>query len=70
MLERVQRMLRTGEVVTYNGRKLAMRPQSILLHGDTPGAVDLGKAIRDEIEAYGGQIVCLSRLQRRRRTKT
>ena len=63
VLERVQKMLRTGEVITYSGRKLAMRPDSILLHGDTSGAVVLGKAIREAIEACGGKVVCLSRQQ-------
>ena len=28
-----------------------MRPRSILLHGDTPGAVALARAVRREIEA-------------------
>ena len=31
-------------------------------HGDTPGALDLAKAIRQEIELTGGRIVPVSRL--------
>ena len=38
-----------------------MRPASILLHGDTDGAVGLAKAIRKEIETCGGRIVPVSR---------
>ena len=30
-----------------------MRPQSILLHGDTPGAVALGKRLRALVENAG-----------------
>ena len=39
-----------------------MRPHSILVHGDTPGAVALARAIRQEIHAAGGQVVSVSRL--------
>jgi 5-oxoprolinase (ATP-hydrolysing) subunit A len=62
VLDRVQRLLREGIVMTYDGRPLPMRPQSILVHGDTPGAVALARAIRREIEASGGRVVPVSRL--------
>jgi UPF0271 protein len=62
VIERVRRMLDRGEVVTYSEKPLKMRPQSILLHGDTPGALELAKAIRQEIELTGGRIVPVSRL--------
>jgi 5-oxoprolinase (ATP-hydrolysing) subunit A len=59
--ERVRRILRKGEIVTYNGKTLAMRPASILLHGDTGGAVELARTIRKEVEASGARIVPISR---------
>jgi UPF0271 protein len=62
VLERVRRLLRDGIVLAYDGQPLAMRPQSILVHGDTPGAVALARAIRMEIEAAGGQVVPVSQL--------
>ena len=37
-----------------------MNARSILLHGDTPGAVGLARTIRREIEAGGGRIVPIS----------
>jgi UPF0271 protein len=61
VLERVRRLLDDGTVITYSGRKLAMSARSILLHGDTPGAVALARTIRREIEASGGRIVPISR---------
>lgn len=61
VLERVNRILRTSEVVTHSGKTLAMRPASILLHGDTSGAVELTRAIRKEVEASGARIVPISR---------
>jgi UPF0271 protein len=62
VIERVRYMLSHGEVVTYSGKPLKMRPRSILLHGDTPGALDLARSIRQAIEAVGGRIVPVSRL--------
>jgi UPF0271 protein len=62
VLERVRRLLREGMVLAYDGQPLEMRPHSILVHGDTPGAVALARAIRREIEAVGGRVVPVSRL--------
>jgi UPF0271 protein len=61
VLARVRRLLAEGSVVTHSGRTLAMRPRSILLHGDTPGAVARARTVRREIEACGGRIVPISR---------
>ena len=61
VLARVRRLLADGCVVTHSGATLEMRPHSILLHGDTPGAVALARAVRREIEAAGVQVVPLSR---------
>jgi UPF0271 protein len=62
VLERVRRLLRDGIVLAYDGQPLEMRPHSILVHGDTPGAVALARAIRREIEAAGGRVVPVSQL--------
>ena len=62
VLERVRRLLREGIVIAHDGTALATRPQSILVHGDTPGAVALARAIRAEVEAAGGRVVPVSRL--------
>ena len=61
VLARVQRLLIEGTVVTHSGKQLAMPARSILLHGDTPGAVALAQTIRDAITAAGGRIVPISR---------
>lgn len=62
VVARVERLLRDGIVVTVSGKALAMPSQSILLHGDTPGSVELARGIRTAIEAAGGEIVPLSRI--------
>jgi UPF0271 protein len=61
VLARVRRILTDGTVLTYSGQSLPMRPRSILLHGDTAGAVDLARRIRAEIEQSGGRVVPVSR---------
>ncbi len=61
VLDRVRRVLTKRVVVTHSGKRLATRADSILLHGDTEGAVALARMIRDEIEASGGQIVPVGR---------
>lgn len=61
VLARVQQLLQTGTVTTYSGATLSMPVRSILVHGDTPGAVDLARLIRDAILAVGGRIVPISK---------
>ena len=61
VLARVRQLLAEGTVTTYSGATIPMKAKSILLHGDTPGAVALARTIRSEIEAGGGQIVPISR---------
>ena len=51
-----------GVVETYDGSLLPMRPDSILLHGDTPGAVALGKALRKLVNDAGWTVTSVSRL--------
>ena len=62
VLERVRLLLAEGVVVTHEGGRLPMRPRSILVHGDTPGAVTLARALRGAVESAGGKVVPLSRL--------
>jgi UPF0271 protein len=61
VLARVRRLLADGEVATYSGRSIKMPVSSILLHGDTQGAVALARTVRAEIEASGARIMPLSR---------
>jgi 5-oxoprolinase (ATP-hydrolysing) subunit A len=61
VLARVRPLLRDGTVTTYSGATRPMTARSILVHGDTPGAVQLARSIRAEIEASGGRIVPISR---------
>jgi UPF0271 protein len=60
VLARVRQLLDEGMVTSYSGRKIPMRVHSILLHGDTPGAVDLARAVRGVVE-QAGRVVPISR---------
>lgn len=60
VLARVRQLLEEGTVTSYSGKKIPMRVQSILLHGDTPGAVELARSVRCLVESVG-RIVPISR---------
>ncbi|WP_322095433.1 LamB/YcsF family protein [Paraburkholderia bannensis] len=64
VLARVRMLLAEGEIITITGKRLKVSAQSILLHGDTPGAVDLARTVRAEIERAGGRVVPVSQLVR------
>ncbi|WP_418117738.1 LamB/YcsF family protein [Variovorax sp. 350MFTsu5.1] len=60
VLARVRQLLEDGTVTSVTGRKIPMRVHSILLHGDTPGAVELARAVRGVVE-QAGRVVPISR---------
>jgi UPF0271 protein len=56
VMARVRQLLEQGTVTTYNGKEIPMRVHSILLHGDTPGSLELARSVRQLIESGYGQI--------------
>lgn len=60
VLARVARVLDDRTLVTIEGDILKIEVNSILVHGDTPGAVALARVIRSLIEASGGMLAPLS----------
>jgi UPF0271 protein len=63
ILARVERVLAEGCVVSAQGDIVQVAAESILVHGDTPGAVAIARAIRRRIEDAGGEVVPLSALR-------
>jgi len=53
---RVAQFLADGSVTTIDGQRLAVKARSILVHSDTPGSLDLAKAIRAQIDASGATL--------------
>jgi UPF0271 protein len=60
VIERCLRLARRGEIVAIDGTVLTSGARSICLHGDTPGAVDLAREVRDALEGDGVTIAAAS----------
>lgn len=57
---RAVRMATDGAVVTTSGNMFALGIDTLCIHGDTPGAVEIARAIRAVLEAAGIAIAPLS----------
>ncbi len=53
VIERCLRLALVGEIVALDGTTFSSTARSICLHGDTPGAADLARAVRRALEAEG-----------------
>ncbi len=51
--ERVVRMVQDGAVTSITGKVIKMKMDTVCIHGDTPGAVDIGRKVRDSLKAAG-----------------
>jgi UPF0271 protein len=54
--ERVVMMVRDGIVIAADGSRLRLRADTVCVHGDTPGAVDLIKETRSRLETEGIEV--------------
>ena len=50
---RVLRMVNEGKVRSVDGVDVALRAETICVHGDTPGAVEFARVLRSELEKQG-----------------
>lgn len=53
VVERVLRMVQQNEVVAITGETIELKAQSICVHGDTPGAVELATKISEALKTAG-----------------
>src|SRR4051812_8899811 len=53
---RVVRLAREGVVTAVDGTDVQVRAQSVCIHGDTPGAVVMARAVRAALEEAGVEI--------------
>ncbi len=51
--ERVGAMIEEGAVIAQSGKRIPVGIDSICVHGDTPGAVAMARAVRDRLERAG-----------------
>lgn len=54
--ERALRLVREGEVVAVDGTRIAVDAASLCLHGDTPSAVAMARAVRGALDASGMEV--------------
>ena len=54
--ERVVRMVQDGAVVSVTGKVIKMRTDTVCIHGDTPGAVDIAQGVRQALKAAGIEV--------------
>ena len=57
--KRVVRMVTEGTVEAVDGTVINFRPHSICMHGDTPEAVEMAKAVRSALQAAGVKVTNL-----------
>lgn len=57
---RAVRMVVDGVVVAIDGTELAVRPASLCVHGDTPGAVAIARAVRAALDSAGVEVAAFA----------
>ncbi|MPY50090.1 LamB/YcsF family protein [Streptomyces acidicola] len=56
VVERSVGLAFSGTVTSHSGERVMVRARSLCLHGDTPGAVELARRVRDELESAGVRV--------------
>jgi UPF0271 protein len=49
-------MVDSGRVTAIDGTQLTLEVESVCVHGDSPGAVQIAAAVRDRLQTAGTQI--------------
>ena len=63
---RAVRMVTQGRVTSLDGKEIELAPDTICIHGDTPGAVELARTVRATLEASGVAIRPMAEVVRAR----
>jgi UPF0271 protein len=56
VVERSVGLARDGAVTSYSGGRIEVRARSLCLHGDTPGAVELARRVRERLTESGVRV--------------
>ena len=54
--QRVVTMVSSGKVTAIDGSQLSISVESVCVHGDSPGAVQIAAAVSDQLKAAGTEI--------------
>jgi UPF0271 protein len=60
--QRMEQFLNDGTITTLSGKRIRLEAQSVLVHSDTPGAVEIAHTVRRTVEAGGGRIVPITEI--------
>ena len=52
-------MVREGTVTAIDGSVIPLRADTICTHGDTPGAADLTRRLRERLQADGFRVIAI-----------
>ncbi|MBU9766864.1 LamB/YcsF family protein [Mycobacterium sp. TNTM28] len=58
--DRVARMVTTGQVTAVDGSTIGITVESVCVHGDSPGAVEIATAVRERLLAEGTELSAFS----------
>ena len=62
VVERSLRMVTEGKATAITGEQIDVQADSLCLHGDTPGAVEMAASLKRELEAADVEILPLARI--------
>ncbi|RVT95734.1 LamB/YcsF family protein [Rhodovarius crocodyli] len=62
VVQRVSQFMHDSTITAMSGKIIKFDAKSILVHSDTPGAVQIAQAVRRTVEAGGGKVVPASRM--------
>ena len=60
--ERSLRMVTEGKATAINGDIIDIEAESLCIHGDTPGAVEMARVVKQELENEGVEIIAAGQL--------
>lgn len=55
-------MMTKGKVVASDGQEICLEVQTLCVHGDTPGAVDLVRRIHENLTTEGVELVSIGKV--------
>lgn len=62
--ERAVSMVTQGSLVSADGKLLTLKADTLCIHGDTPGAANIARTVRESLEKAGVGVLPLSQIRR------
>ena len=62
VVDRSLRMVTEGKATAITGEEIEVQAESLCIHGDTPGAVEMARSLRQALESAGAKVSPLGQL--------